>query len=222
MAEQEELSQPPYSNEGDDGGNGGGEQDEEDAGGGAMSSPIPTPMMIDGASASATKRKRDEEATVEPGTEETEPAHDSSLAKKPASGANQGDELDPNGTGDGAIPSAGGGSGNPDDYARNYLAQFDQVVYQQQQGSNGQGGGGVREGAIKEVVECPQHLVGRVIGRGGETIRDLQARSACDITVNQDFPEGQPRQVIITGIPEHVEAAKQMVQTVMESVSPPT
>lgn len=28
-----------------------------------------------------------------------------------------------------------------------------------------------------ETVECPQHLVGRVIGKGGETIRDLQARS---------------------------------------------
>ena len=39
------------------------------------------------------------------------------------------------------------------------------------------------------VIDCPQALVGRIIGRGGETIKDLQARSGCKIQIDQNFPE---------------------------------
>jgi membrane protein involved in colicin uptake len=40
-------------------------------------------------------------------------------------------------------------------------------------------GGG--PGATEITLECPAGLVGRIIGKGGETIRDLQLRSGCQI-----------------------------------------
>jgi far upstream element-binding protein len=43
----------------------------------------------------------------------------------------------------------------------------------------------------REIMDVPQQLVGKVIGRGGETIRSLQQRSGANITidqVNHSFP----------------------------------
>ena len=57
-----------------------------------------------------------------------------------------------------------------------------------------------------------QGIVGRIIGRGGETIRALQQASEAHIVVNQNFPDGEPRQVNISGRPEAVERAVNMVQ----------
>jgi len=62
-----------------------------------------------------------------------------------------------------------------------------------------------------KTVECPPSLVGKIIGRGGETIRALQTASDARISVNQDFPPEVPRHVIITGKPEAVERAELMV-----------
>lgn len=44
--------------------------------------------------------------------------------------------------------------------------------------------------------------MGRIIGRGGETIRALQQASEAHIVVNQNFPDGHPRQISISGRPE--------------------
>ncbi|KAL6771790.1 CRB1 [Auxenochlorella protothecoides x Auxenochlorella symbiontica] len=55
------------------------------------------------------------------------------------------------------------------------------------------------EEEVQETMECPAGIVGRIIGRGGETIRALQSASQAHITVDQNFPEGQPRKVIISG-----------------------
>ena len=62
-----------------------------------------------------------------------------------------------------------------------------------------------------QVLECPPGIVGRIIGRGGETIRALQSASEARITVNQDFPPDQNRQVIISGKPDACERAAIMV-----------
>ena len=48
-------------------------------------------------------------------------------------------------------------------------------------------------------MDCPPGLVGRVIGKGGETIKGLQAQSGAHITIDQNFPEGHPRKISITG-----------------------
>jgi len=67
------------------------------------------------------------------------------------------------------------------------------------------------------LVDCPQTLVGRVIGKGGETIRDLQLRSGCQIQVDQNFPEGQPRKISVQGSAQNVELAKQLINNVFNS-----
>jgi len=63
----------------------------------------------------------------------------------------------------------------------------------------------------QRIVECPPNLVGRIIGRGGETIRALQSASEAHITVNQDFPPEQNRQVVIQGGDQSIERAVLMV-----------
>lgn len=63
----------------------------------------------------------------------------------------------------------------------------------------------------QRIVECPPNVVGRIIGRGGETIRALQSASEAHITVNQDFPPDHPRQVVIQGNAESIERAVLMV-----------
>eukprot|EP00971_Amphidinium_carterae_P007845 155354-Amphidinium_carterae.1 len=58
-------------------------------------------------------------------------------------------------------------------------------------------GASAASGNGEMVVECPQHIVGRVIGRGGETIRDLQEKSGCSIQIKQEgVPDGHPRRII--------------------------
>eukprot|EP00955_Chlamydomonas_euryale_P057726 356877-Chlamydomonas_euryale.AAC.8 len=44
--------------------------------------------------------------------------------------------------------------------------------------------------SLKQEISCPVHIVGKIIGRGGETIRSLQTASGAHILINQNFPEG--------------------------------
>lgn len=62
-----------------------------------------------------------------------------------------------------------------------------------------------------QTIQCPPSVVGRIIGRGGETIRALQSASEARITVNQDFPPDHPREVIVNGRPEACEKAALMI-----------
>ena len=65
--------------------------------------------------------------------------------------------------------------------------------------------------------------VGRVIGKGGEMIRDLQARSGCHIDVHQDGTNANsPRIVTYRGrSKEDVELAKRLVDMICEGVDEP-
>jgi polyribonucleotide nucleotidyltransferase len=40
------------------------------------------------------------------------------------------------------------------------------------------------------VIECPQAIVGRVIGSSGATIKEVQSRTGAKIQIDQNFPEG--------------------------------
>ena len=68
-----------------------------------------------------------------------------------------------------------------------------------------------------ERVECPQSLVGWLIGRGGETIKGLQSRSGSAITIEQNLPDGMPRVVIIAGTRDQVTLGKQLVEELLAS-----
>lgn len=70
---------------------------------------------------------------------------------------------------------------------------------------------------LTERLDCPQHVVGRIIGRGGETIRALQSASGAHITINQNVPEGQPRMIEISGPSEPVQRARLMIEELIRS-----
>jgi predicted RNA-binding protein YlqC (UPF0109 family) len=65
---------------------------------------------------------------------------------------------------------------------------------------------------VEEQGEVSALYVGRVIGKGGEMIRDLQARSSCRIDVDQNVPAGQPRVITYRGTRRTVDFAKHLVQ----------
>ncbi|KAJ8609480.1 hypothetical protein CTAYLR_005429 [Chrysophaeum taylorii] len=67
----------------------------------------------------------------------------------------------------------------------------------------------------RETVHCPQALVGRLIGKQGETIKDLQRRSGARIQIDQNYPEGQPRLVTIEGDPQSVQAGVELVTSLI-------
>lgn len=67
------------------------------------------------------------------------------------------------------------------------------------------------EAMVEERGQVSSHYVGRVIGKGGEMIRDLQARSGCRIDVDQNVPSGQPRIITYRGTRRTVDDAKKMV-----------
>jgi hypothetical protein len=66
-------------------------------------------------------------------------------------------------------------------------------------------------------LECPPTLVGWLIGRSGETIKSLQLRSGCVISIDQTMGEGQPRVVNIAGTREQVVLGRQLVEELLVS-----
>ena len=75
----------------------------------------------------------------------------------------------------------------------------------------------IDEDETSTMVECPPSMVGKVIGRGGETIRALQSASDAKISVNQDFPPDVAREITITGSAQSVDRAAQMVREVINA-----
>lgn len=68
---------------------------------------------------------------------------------------------------------------------------------------------------VTEEMDCPQEKVGIVIGAKGVIVQDIMRRCGCKITINQDFPDGQPRRVVLTGSPHQVEMGKNLVNAVI-------
>jgi hypothetical protein len=64
---------------------------------------------------------------------------------------------------------------------------------------------------VEERGEISAQYVGKVIGKGGEMLRDLQARSGCRLDVDQNVPHGHPRILTYRGTRKKVDLAKQMV-----------
>lgn len=67
---------------------------------------------------------------------------------------------------------------------------------------------------VEERDELAAKFVGRVIGKGGEMIRDLQARTATRIDVNQNVAEGEPRIITYRGRPDDIEFARRCVDKI--------
>ncbi|TMW61151.1 hypothetical protein Poli38472_013614 [Pythium oligandrum] len=89
------------------------------------------------------------------------------------------------------------------------------------QDSNGghYGPGPSSEGERSTEMKVPRELVGYIIGRGGETIRDLQTKSGAQIQIVREEPgdhQTPHRFVSISGSEEALESAQQMIQRLID------
>ena len=86
-------------------------------------------------------------------------------------------------------------------------------------GSGGGGGGGYGPpaGQLTERMSVGARLCGLVIGRGGECIKDIQARSGANIKLDREHgPDPVEKDFIITGTPEQIQAGKDMIQAKLD------
>jgi len=84
---------------------------------------------------------------------------------------------------------------------------------------DGMGGGGGGAGEIEHVMEIPKAVVGRIIGKKGETIQLLQRKSGCRMNVDQQVPFGFPCKVRMNGTPQTINIASQLIQEIMISAA---
>ena len=75
--------------------------------------------------------------------------------------------------------------------------------------------------AVTEYVMCPPEKAGKVIGHGGDKINSIQAESGASVKIqNQsDVGPGQPRRITITGSPDRVARASQLVYALIQAAA---
>ncbi|CAN7095802.1 unnamed protein product [Brassica rapa subsp. narinosa] len=112
-------------------------------------------------------------------------------------------------------------TGTPDQISR-AEELINQVLQEAESGGTvGSGGGGSRRmgGADQFVMKIPNNKVGLVIGKGGETIKSMQAQTGARIQVIPlHLPPGDPtpeRTLQIDGTTEQIEHAKQLVNEII-------
>ena len=85
-------------------------------------------------------------------------------------------------------------------------------------GSKTQDQPALREGENSVQIMVPDKTVGLIIGRGGETIRDLQERSGCHVNiVAENKSINGLRPVNLIGTPQAAGVAKEMILEIVES-----
>lgn len=70
---------------------------------------------------------------------------------------------------------------------------------------------------VKQLMECPKNMVGRVIGKGGETIKLLQKTFTVNIQINQQV---EPMKISIQGAPGAVQTALNAIQDIIAGGNP--
>ena len=76
----------------------------------------------------------------------------------------------------------------------------------------------LRVGEDASQIMVPNRTVGLIIGRGGETIRDLQERSACHVNiVGEEKSINGLRPVNLIGTPQAAAMAKELILEIVES-----
>ncbi|XP_058097621.1 uncharacterized protein LOC131242771 isoform X2 [Magnolia sinica] len=88
------------------------------------------------------------------------------------------------------------------------------------------GFGTAQSGSEQIQIQVPYEKVGLIIGKGGETIKNLQTKTGARIQVIlQNLPEGdmsKERTVRVTGTKEQIETAREMIKEVMSQVCMPS
>lgn len=82
--------------------------------------------------------------------------------------------------------------------------------YGNSRGGQQQGGGGGSDW-IEKTIQVPSEAVGMIIGKGGETIKDLQRTSGCKINVNSPKPPDKFRNIDLAGSQSSMAEAERVI-----------
>ncbi|KAI5855788.1 hypothetical protein BZA05DRAFT_424330 [Tricharina praecox] len=97
--------------------------------------------------------------------------------------------------------------------------QQQQQQQQQHYGGGGDGGGGTGP-RITETIKVPIDAVGMIIGKGGETIKEMQNSTGCRINVSSQFnPNDQEREISLAGNRDAIARARQAIDEKVEASS---
>jgi far upstream element-binding protein len=75
------------------------------------------------------------------------------------------------------------------------------------------------DGEVEDEVDVPNAMVGLIIGRGGENIRDLQLRSGAHIQIQRDSdaePGSRTRRIMLKGEPDRVAKARSLIDGMIQ------
>eukprot|EP00745_Piridium_sociabile_P014797 TRINITY_DN21806_c1_g1_i1.p1 TRINITY_DN21806_c1_g1~~TRINITY_DN21806_c1_g1_i1.p1 ORF type:complete len:228 (+),score=44.67 TRINITY_DN21806_c1_g1_i1:75-686(+) len=110
-------------------------------------------------------------------------------------------------SGDRSSSGGGGGGGGGDRRPQqSYGMQYDDV--------SGGGGGGGSGGSSKEVIRVDSSFVGRIIGKGGSRIRELQDETGCRINVSRDGGNYGQTEVELIGSQLAIQHAKDRIDDI--------
>jgi far upstream element-binding protein len=79
-------------------------------------------------------------------------------------------------------------------------------------------GGRGAQGGSSKTIQVPSQAVGMIIGKGGETIKDLQRTSGCKINVHQPSGQDINRDIDLEGSPRQMEDAERAIWEKVETV----
>jgi far upstream element-binding protein len=86
----------------------------------------------------------------------------------------------------------------------------------------GGGFGGAVADKINDSIFVPSEAVGMIIGKGGETIKDMQATTGCKINVSPSSGPGEvEREIGLVGSRDAIAAAKRAIEDKVEAVVSP-
>jgi far upstream element-binding protein len=85
-------------------------------------------------------------------------------------------------------------------------------------GGSGGGGGGAGDKSSDSIF-VPSEAVGMIIGKGGETIKDIQSTTGCKINVSpKSGPDEVEREIGLVGSRDAIAAAKRAIQVKVDAV----
>lgn len=86
-------------------------------------------------------------------------------------------------------------------------------------GGGGGGGGSGGPDKVNDSIYVPSDAVGMIIGKGGETIREMQSSTGCKINVAQSSGPGETqREIALIGSRDSIARAKQAIDEKVEAV----
>lgn len=78
--------------------------------------------------------------------------------------------------------------------------------------------GSAANGKINDNIQVPSEAVGMIIGKGGETIKDMQNQSSCKINVSPPSGADVQRDIGLIGTRQAIESAKRLIWEKVDAV----